>query len=281
MSIKILIDSASDISQKEAEEMGIYMIPLTINFDGNDYYDGVDLLPEDFYKKLKENKDLPKTSQVNSFRFEEEFSSLTKDGNEVLCITISSKLSGTYSGAVIAAEKFGDKVRVVDSLSASVGERLLCLYALDLINKGKTIDEIVNLLNKVKLKLNIMAVVDTLEYLRKGGRISTITALAGEMFRIKPIICLKDGVIKSISKSIGFKRGLDSLNKIVLEKTLDDEMPYGFIYSGDGDKSFISYVEQSKDIFKNNNNSLIKHIIGCTIGTHVGPGTIGLAFFEK
>ena len=130
MSVKILIDSASDISQQEAKELGVSVIPLLVTIGDKDYLDGVDLSKDEFYNILTNSKELPKTSQINPFRFEEEFEKMTANGDEVICITLSSKLSGTSASAKNAAERFNGKVYVVDSNNVAIGERLLLMYAL-------------------------------------------------------------------------------------------------------------------------------------------------------
>lgn len=191
--IKILIDSASDIDEAEAVEKGIFMIPIEVNFNGETYYDGVNLSHNDFFCKLIESDDLPKTSQINPFRFTEEFEKLTKDGSKVICITLSSKLSNTYQNAVVAAKEFPDQVYVVDSLNACIGERILCDYAIQLIASGMDIEAIVKELNVKKNQIELLAVVGTLKYLKKGGRISSVVAFTGEILSIKPVISVVHG----------------------------------------------------------------------------------------
>ena len=283
MAVKILIDSASDINEKEAQELGITMLPMTITFGKEDYMDGVNLLPKEFYEKLIENKSLlPKTSQVNAFRFEEEYERITKDGDELVVITISSKLSGTYNSAIQAAKNYEGKVFVVDSMSACAGERLLCEYALRLIKDGKSAKEVADELDRVKSKLHIMAVIDTLEYLKKGGRISAAVAFAGKLLSIKPVVAMVDGKVKMIGKAMGSKNGNNLLNKIVNEKGgIDFNMPYGAIWSGLTDITLKKYVEDSAHLWKDSTDNVPAYILGGTIGTHIGPGAVGVAFFEK
>ena len=153
MAVKIIIDSASDITAREAVEMGITMLPMSIQFGSEEYQAGVDLLPSEFYQKLMASTELPKTSMINEYRFEKAFKEATENGDEVIVILISSKLSGTYEAAKRAAEGFGDKVFVLDSLSAATGERLLCLHALKLIKEGKTAGQVFDELENVKHKL--------------------------------------------------------------------------------------------------------------------------------
>ena len=282
MAIRILIDSASDISIEEAKKLGVSMIPLTIKIGDKQYYDGVDLLPKEFFEKLIEENELPKTSQITPFRFEEEFQRLTENGDKLLVITISSKLSGTYASAMIAASEFEGKVFVVDSLNACIGERLLCEYALKLIKMGLKIEEIVQELNEKKKKINLLAMVSTLEYLKKGGRISAVAAVTGELLSIKPVISIINGEVKVIGKAIGSKKGNNLLCKIVEKKGgIDFSMPYGIVWSGLDDSVLKKYVRDSAHLWAEHTGEIKSYIIGSTIGTHVGPGAIGVAFFEK
>lgn len=282
MAIKLMIDSASDIGEKEAKELGIIMIPMIITIGEEEYYDGVNISPREFYEKLIESDDLPKTTQINPFRFEEAFSEHTKNGDELLVITISSKLSGTYSSALQAASMFEGKVRVIDSLNAAIGERLLCEYTLRLIKDGLTIDEIVEKLEIAKTKICLIALVDTLEYLKKGGRISSTVAFAGELISLKPVIGIVNGEVKMIGKAIGSRRGNNLLNRLVENKGgIDFNMPYGTIWSGLDDSILQKYIKDSASLWEEHTDNIPKYILGGTIGTHVGPGAIGVAFFEK
>ena len=148
--IKILIDSSSDIDATEAAELGVTLLPMQIRFGDTEYADGVNLSHAEFFNKLIECDELPQTSQINEYRFDECFERLTSDGGEVIAIVISSKLSGTYDCACRAAQKYGDKVHVIDSLNASAGERILCMHALKLIKDGRAAAEIAAELNEKK-----------------------------------------------------------------------------------------------------------------------------------
>jgi len=282
MAVKILIDSSSDINKEEADKLGITMMPMLISFDDEDYLDGVTLLPDEFYKKMENYDKLPKTSQITPFRFEKEFERLTKNGDEVIAITISSKLSGTYNNAMKAAENFKDKVYVIDSLNACIGERLLCLYALKLISDGVDTKEIVIKLNAAKTKISVLAVLDTLDFLKKGGRISSVAAFAADMFSLKPVIAVIEGEVKVLGKARGFKNGKKLLNSFVEKKGgLDFDMPYGVIWSGTDASVIEKYKDESISFFNNHSADIPTYMVGTTIGTHVGPGGVGIAFFEK
>lgn len=222
---------------------------------------------------------MPKTAQITPFRFEEAFQKATKNGDEVVAILISSKLSGTYEAAKMAAEKFGGKVFVVDSLSAAVGERLLCQYALRLIGEGKTAKEVFDELERVKTKLCVTGVLETLEYLKRGGRISGAVAFVGGVLNLKPVVRVVDGEVKMIGKTRGQKKGGEFINSIVKEAGIDFSMPYGVLWTGLDESIATKYIEDSAEIFEGRKD-VPAYILGSTIGTHVGPGVFGVAFFE-
>ena len=280
--IKILIDSASDVEMGEAEELGIFLIPIKVRFGDEEYSDGVNLSHREFFEKLIESAELPQTSQINEFSWEEKFKELTADGSEVIAITISSKLSGTYACAVKAAEKFGGKVRVVDSIQACIGERILLQYAIRLVKDGRSAAEIVKELDDKKNRIQLLAVLDTLAYLRKGGRISSVAAIAGEMLSIKPVISVVDGEVKLVGKAMGSKKSNNLLNQLV-EKCggIDFDMPYVLGYSGLSDDYLQKYLRDSELLWKGKTDNIPSSMIGSTIGTHVGPNAIAVAFFAK
>jgi DegV family protein with EDD domain len=280
MAVKILVDSSSDISEKEAKELGIEMIPMVITFGEEEFYDGVNLLPIEFYDRLIKSKEMPTTAQVTPFRFEEKFSEMTLNGDDVVAIVLSSKLSGTYEGAKMTAEKFGGKVYVVDSLSATGGERLLVYRALELAKQGKSAKEIAEDLEVQKGKICIVAMLETLEYLKKGGRISGAAAFIGGMLNIKPIIQVIDGKVEVVAKVRGQKKAALQIKKIVEENEIDFSKPYMSVWTGTDESISLKYIEDNKDLYPNNDNPA-SQIIGSTIGTHIGPGVLGFIYFKK
>ena len=241
--VKILIDSASDIDQKEADELGVSLIAMEVRFGEQLFLDGVNLSHREFFEKLIESDELPKTSQINEFCFEKAFADLTKNGDEVIAITLSSKLSGTNASAKSAAKKFGGKVFVVDSLNACIGERILCFYALRLIKEGLSAKDIVEKLEEKKHKIQLLALLDTLKYLKKGGRISTLAAITGEVLAIKPVVSVVEGEVKLVGKAIGSKKGNNLLMQLV-EKCggIDFDMPFALAYSGLSDEFLKKYI---------------------------------------
>jgi DegV family protein with EDD domain len=281
--IKILVDSASDIELDEAKALGIDLIPMQIRFGDEEYLDGVDLSHGQFFEKLIESNQLPQTSQINEFRFEEKYKELTADGSQLIVITISSKLSGTYSNAVKAAKAYQGKVFVIDSLNACIGERILCQYAIRLVNEGKL--SAVNIaaeLGDKKNKIQVLALLDTLQYLKKGGRISSITAITGELLSIKPVVSIIKGEVKMVGKAIGSKKGNNLLNQLV-EKCggIDFSMPFAVAYSGLSSDYLQKYLRDSAALWKDKTDAVPTYLIGSTIGTHVGPNAIAVAFFAN
>lgn len=280
--IKILVDSASDVDLQEAEGAGVFLIPITVRFGDEEYHDGINLTHREFFEKLIESDELPQTSQINEAAFAEKFESLTADGSEVIAITLSSGLSGTYNSAVRAAKNFNG-VYAVDSLNACIGERILLQYAMRLVKEGVlSAAEIVAELDKSKHKIQLLAVLDTLQYLRKGGRISSVAAFAGELLSIKPVVSVVGGEVRLAGKAMGSKKGNNLLTQLV-DKCggIDFSMPYALGYSGLSDAYLQKYLRDSEKLWKDNTDSVPAYMIGSTIGTHVGPGAIAVAFFAK
>lgn len=280
--IKILIDSASDININEAKAMGIEILPMQIRFGADEYLDGIELYGKAFFEKLIESDELPQTSMINEMRFNEKFKEMTADGSELLVITISSKLSGTFAAACHSAQSFNGKVKVIDSLNASVGERLLCQLAIKLVSEGKSLSQIADILDNEKRKIKVLAVLSTLEYLKKGGRISTATAVAGKILSIKPVIGVVDGEIKLVGKAIGSKKSNNLLTQLIGESGgINFSMPYGVIYSGLSDEYLKKYMQDSETLWKNHTDNIPSYILGSAVGTHIGPDGIGVAFFAN
>lgn len=281
MAVKLLVDSASDIDAEEAKGLGLELLSMEVEIGGRKYLDGAELTHRQFFEKLIESNELPKTSQINPYRFEEKFAELTEQGFDVVAITISSKLSGTYAGAVSASKKFAGRVFAVDSLNASLGEKILFRYALGLLEQGASAQEIASELEKARRRINVLARLDTLHYLKKGGRISALTAFAGQMLSVKPVIGIIGGEVKMVGKAIGSKKGNNLLNSLVEKKGVDFGMPYLVAYSGLDDSVLQKYIEDSRPLWEKNADSIPVSPIGSTIGTHIGPGAIGVAFFEN
>lgn len=282
MKIKLMVDSATDMTKQESESLGMEFLPINVMFGDEEFKDGENLTASEFYTKLATCKELPKTSLINEFRYEEAFKNATADGSEVVVITLSSKLSGTYNAAVSAAEKFDGKVYVVDSLNACLGERLLCQYAQKLLKEGKSAKEIKEKLDENKTRIRLYAIVDTLKYLKMGGRISSTTALIGGLLSIKPIVGVIGGEVKTIGKGVGMRKTISIVNSMIeKDNEIDFDMPLGVFYSGNTDENYKLYKETSKKLWEGKMEDIPVYVMGSTIGTHMGPGSVGVAFFDK
>lgn len=280
MSIRIITDSASDMSEKESKYLKV--LPLTVTFGETEYLDGVTLSSKEFYEKLIENDELPKTSQVGPYDFEQAIQEVIDAGDTPLVITLSSKLSGTYNSAQIAASAFDDKIYVVDSENVCIGERILVEYAIRMIEAGKEVQEIAEELERAKKEICLVALLDTLEYLRKGGRISNVSGFVGGMLSIKPVIGIKDGVVETLGKARGSKNANNLLSQQIMQAGgIDFEMPYAVAYSGLDDSLVQKYVKDNEHVWKPYTDKLEIRVVGSTIGTHAGPGAIAVAYFRK
>ncbi len=282
MAVKIIVDSASDILPEEASKLDIVHIPMTVYFGETEYRDAVTLSHREFYEKLIESDVLPTTCQIPPSVFEAVFEDVAAAGDTAVVITISSKLSGTYQSACIAAEEYRDRVVVVDSENAALGERILVERAVACRDQGMTAEEIKEVLDAEKSSIRLMALVDTLEYLKKGGRISAAVAFAGGLLAIKPVIAIEHGEVAVIGKARGSKQGNNLLRELVQKGGgIDFDKPFCLAYSGLDEAMLSKYIEDSKELWQDHAGELPIVTVGCTIGTHVGPGAIAVAFFEK
>ena len=278
MRVKLVVDSTADMKPEVAERVRI--VPLTVYFGEKEFVSGVDIDPKRFYELLVESDDLPTTSQPAPYAFEEAYREALKEAEEVVCITCSGKLSGTYQSAVIAAEEFDGKVHVVDSNTIAIGSGILVEYALQLVDKGYKAEEITWKLLQKREDIRLLALVDTLEYLKKGGRLSAAVAFAGGLLNIKPVITLTGGEIKVLGKARGSRQGNNLLMQEI-EKAggVDFGKPLMLGYTGLSDALLRKYITDSADIWKGNCEDLPVAVVGSVVGTHVGPGAIAVAFF--
>ena len=282
MAIRIITDSASDILPKEAEKLNIKVLPLKTYFGEEEYLDGVTITNAEFFQKLVESDVMPTTSQLAPYEYEDAFREAIEAGDEVISISLSSKLSGSYQSASIAAEEFGDAIALVDSENVSLGEWTLVQLAVRLRDEGKSKQEIVDILEEKKKKIRVIALLDTLEYLKKGGRISSAAAFAGTLLSIKPVVTVEDGVVAVLGKARGSRNGNNMLMDLVRKSGgINFDMPYCLAYTGLSDALLQKYIQDSAALYEGQTDCLPIVSIGSTIGTHVGPGAIGAAFFVK
>ena len=281
MAVKFIIDSASDVLPSECKKLPVVHIPLTVRFGEKEFADAVDLSHKKFYKMLTSGKEEhPTTSQVTPAAWEEAMEEVVNNGDTAVVITLSSKLSGTYQSACIAAEEFEGKVFVVDSMTATIGERLLLQYGIRLANEGLDAASIAQRLDEIKDKVRIYARLDTLEYLKKGGRISAATAVVGTMLNIKPIISVQNGVVENVGKARGPKAADKQLRDLVAKSGgIDFSKPMCAAYSGLDDDNLKTFLSESTEMLCGTEAPIAT--VGCVIGAHVGPGAVALAYFQN
>lgn len=278
MAIRIITDSTVDIADKYSDLFTV--VPLTVTFGEKDYIDGVTITKQDFYQKLISGPDLPKTSQATPAVFEEVFRKLQEEGDEAIVITVSSRLSGTYQSACIAAEDFPN-VRVVDSKNVSIASGVLAEYALRCAEEGMGLDELADHLAKKREEIGLVAMVDTLEYLKKGGRISGAAALAGGVLGIKPVVTARGGELAVLGKARGSKKANNLLIEQIRKNGVDFSMPLLLGYTGLSDDMLQQYIQDSQCLWKGHVDDLDCVQLSSVIGTHAGPGAVAVAYFKS
>lgn len=281
MSVRIITDSASDMSP--AEHPALAVLPLSVTFGTDVYMDGVDIDHQRFYEMLVERDELPKTGQVNPYAFSQAIAEAREAGDEAVIITVGAKLSGTNQSARTAlAEAPGGDVYVVDSNNVTLGERVLVEYALRLVDEGQGAAQIAAAVEAVRDRVVVIGLLETLEYLVRGGRLSVAAGAVGTLLNVKPVVAAEDGLIVQLGKARGSKNGRNLLNQKV-EKAggIDFSMPLALGYTGLSDAVLKKYIEDSAALWAGHTEGeLPVHTIGATIGTHVGPGAVAVAFFQ-
>jgi DegV family protein with EDD domain len=282
MSVRIIIDSASDLTKEQADALGLDFLPLKTIFGEEEYLDGINLSHRQFYEKLIEGDCLPTTSQISPHDFEQIYEDVKKKGDSAVVITLSSKLSGTFQSANIALDDYEDCITIVDSENVCLGEQILVMYACRLRDEGASATEIANALNQRKKDVRVLALLDTLEYLKRGGRISKTAALAGNLLSIKPVIAIVDGEVAVLGKARGSKNGCNMLREEISKcNGIDFSMPLCLGFTGLDDTLLQKYIKDNADLWESHIEKLPISSIGSTIGTHTGPGGICVSFFSK
>ncbi len=280
MGVRIVLDSTVNV-KKELENR-FSVVPLMVNFGTESYVDNVDIDNDEFYRLLAKSKVLPTTSQPTPDAFSKVFEEAVNAGDEVVVITISSLLSGTYQSANIAAADFEGKVFVVDSYTVTIGAGILAEIAIQLADSGKSAAEIAAELENKKQQVRVFAVLDTLEYLKKGGRISATAAFAGGLLNFKPIIAIKDGEVKFVTKGRGNKQANEFMNREVLKnEQINREMPMLLGYTGEDSTRMMEYIKENEKMVGRTGTDIAYTQIGSVVGTHAGPGAVAIAYFAK
>ena len=280
MAVRIITDSGFDVP--DASDARLTVLPLSITFCDTTYADGVDLTNDRFFELLIESDELPKTSQATPYAYAQIFERVRAAGDEAVVITLSSGLSGTYQSAVTAAADYPE-VHVVDSKNVTIGQGVLVQYALRLADEGRGAAEIASMVESARERLVLLALLDTLEYLRRGGRIPKSVGAIGELLSIKPVIGVRDGEVVMLGKARGSKNGRNLLHQEVEKNGIDFTMPVLIGYSGLSDKLLRKYLEDNRVIWEDKvaEEDLPITSVGATVGTHVGPNAIALAFFHR
>ena len=278
MSVQIIVDSTADLTPALKER--VLTVPLTVHFGQEEYIDGVTIDHQTFYKKLVSGDTLPSTSQASPAGFEEKYQQVRSAGNSAVVITVASKVSGTYQSAVIAADGY-ENIHIVDSGSVAIGSGILTELALQLVEAGLDAAQITDRLEEEKKKLRVVAVVDTLEYLKRGGRISKTVAFAGGLLNVKPLLGITDGEILILGKARGNKQANNQLvNEIEKSGGIDFSRPVMLGYTGLNDDLLRSFIAGSQDLWAPL-PEVRTSIVGSVIGTHAGPGAVAVAYFCK
>ena len=279
MSVRIIVDSSTDVGEQYRSR--IEVVPLTLHFGDQEYFDGVTIDKQEFYRKLVESDVLPTTSQATPAMFDSVFREVAAAGDSAVVICLSSKLSGTYQSACIAAEDY-ENIYVVDSLSVAIGTGVLADYAVRCAEEGMPASLIASLVTQRREDICVIALLDTLEYLKKGGRISKTVAFAGGVLNIKPVVTVTEGEVALIGKARGSRNG----NNLLVEKIrqaggVDFTLPVLLGYTGLSSALLDKYVEDSRELWKDALEEIPRSLLCSVIGTHVGPGAVAAAFFKK
>lgn len=280
MAVTIVTDSTCDIEPMKAKEMGIHIIPLKLRFGDEEFTDGVDITKEEFYQKLESSESLPTTSQIPPATFEAFFKKELEAGNQVFGIFLSAELSGTYQSATIAKGMLhSEDIFLVDSRTVTFGLGLLVREAAKLRDAGKNAAEIYASLEEMKGRLVFYGIVDTLKYLKMGGRLSGTAAIVGSILNVKPIVSIVDGKVVSVGKARGQKAAFEWVLKKVGEEKRDER--YGYYFASASDRQlledFFAFFGSTYPV----GEDFSKGEIGSIVGTYSGPRCVGVAFIRE
>lgn len=281
--LRIVADSGCDLTQKQAQELGVTLMPLGVRFNNDEYQDGVDLDPDRFYNLLENSDVLPKTIAINEFTYEEQFHNLlVHEDDQVLCITIGKKLSSSYQNACRAAEHFNGRVHVIDSQTVCIPFQCIVLQAARLNAMGTDPHALITSVEADVRRARLVAMLDTLDYLRKGGRISAVTAAAAKVLGFKPVITIEpDHLVGVVGKARGLHSAGKLMTKFIEKNPIDFSMPICTSYSGHSDYNLQNWLKNNADILEGHESEIHESQMGSVVGTHCGPGVVGIAYFTK
>ena len=277
--VQIVTDSTCDLSRERQEALGVEVVPLSVHFGEESFLDGVDLTNEEFFRRLRVSETLPSRAQGNPEVFARRFQAHVDRGGEVVGLFIASELSGTCQSAMIARDMVDeDHIFVVDSKTVTFGLGLLVEMAARLRDRGLSAREIAEELEKLKERLRFYAVVETLKYLKMGGRISGAAAVVGGMLGITPILDIRDGVVQAAGKSRGRKGAYQWMEKRIAAEPVDTSLPVSF---GHADAPQVMAECEANFQALIPGMEALESSIGSVVGTHAGPGCAGIAYFVK
>ena len=278
MTVKVITDSTADLPPALAEELGITVVPLNVHFGTEVYRDGVEITADEFYRRLVTASRMPTTSQPTPGDFLSAYDEMGQTTDEILSVHISAKLSGTMNSATQAREEYGgeSRIEIIDSLQGSMGLGMLAIAAAEAARRGGSLDDVVTETRAAIPKVGFMGLVDTLEYLEKGGRIGKAQAFVGSLLRIKPLLTIRDGEAHPLERARTRAKGVDRMCELV-----QAEMPLkdlAVVYTTTPDEAralaqrLQSYLPQGEVILSQ---------VGPVVGTYLGPGVLGVAFRKQ
>lgn len=277
--VKILTDSSCDLSPARCEELGVEMLPITVNFGEESYRANLDISNEEFYKKLAAASELPKTAQITPAFFEDKFKEYKESGDEVVCLFISSRMSGTLQSARLAKELLGaEKIYLPDTLNVTFALGLLVEEAVKMRDRGLSAAEIAAEVEKLVPRVRLWALIDDLKYLKMGGRLSATSALVASILGICPIITLENGLVEVVGKARGKKAAFKFIQGLIEKEPMSGDFAVSVGHAAvpatrDDFIDFMSPILKKRQVLKMD--------IGSIVGTHTGPGACGLAYIRK
>ena len=281
MTIKIVTDSASDIPQALAKEWNITVLPLTIRFGEEEFSDGVTLMPDQFFRKLEAGPHFPKTSQITPYIYNLAFADAVRHGDDVVCFCLSSGVSGSFQSACFAAAGYEGHVFVIDTRQFCISQYVIVKRAVELRDAGFPVAELVTIITEELRHAHVLAAFDTLEYLKRGGRLSGAAAAVGGLLNIKPVLTITDGVVDVLGKARGMRKACDMLMQ-ELEKLgeVDFTKPVCFGCTAGGEEGLHLLMARFREE-TGCEGDYPQVEVGATIGAYAGPQAVACAFFTK
>ena len=278
MAIKIVIDSTADMPSALVQQHGITVVPLNVHFGTEVFRDSIEISPDEFYKRLASSPKLPTTSQPTVGDFLEVYQELSNTTDEIVSIHVSGKLSGTLNSANQAKGEYtgNARIEVVDSEHVSMGLGMVAIAASKAAQGGATIEDVVKEAKQTIPKVLFVGLVDTLEYLEKGGRIGKAQALVGSILRLKPLLTVKDGEVHPLEKIRTRSKGIDRLCDIVKEHAPLDSL--AVVYTTTPDDA-LQLADRLRPLVPNGDIPISQ--VGPVVGTHAGPGVLGISLTQK